>query len=110
MRTQRRVSTQRSQRSQRKPILVLFFVSVITAISVFDPSLRAQAALEAIPVRGHIYLIGGAGANITVSAGPDGVFLVDSGTAANADKVLAAIKVLQARLQLAIPPAPRSGA
>jgi len=73
--------------------------------------LGAQApAIEAIPVRGHIYLIGGAGSNITVSAGPDGVFLVDSGTAANADSVLAAIKALQARLQLALPAASRAGA
>ena len=69
-----------------------------------------QPAIEAIPVRGHIYLIGGAGSNITVSAGPDGVFLVDSGAAANADKVIAAIKSLQARLQLALPAAPRAGA
>ena len=84
---------------------------MIFAISVFNPSLRAQQPqIEAIPVRGHIYLIGGAGSNITVSAGPDGVFLVDSGTAANADKVLAAIKALQARLQLALPAASRAGA
>jgi glyoxylase-like metal-dependent hydrolase (beta-lactamase superfamily II) len=84
---------------------------VIFAISVLNPSLRAQqSAIEAIPVRGHIYLLGGVGANITVSGGPDGVFLVDTGTAANADKVLAAIKVLQTRLQLALPPAPRFGA
>jgi len=84
---------------------------VIFAISVFSPSLRAQQPqIEAIPVRGHIYLIGGAGSNITVSAGPDGVFLADSGTAANADKVLAAIKALQARLQLALPAASRAGA
>jgi cyclase len=101
--------SQRSQRSQRRASTVLI-VSVISAISVLTTSLRAQSTLEAIPVRGHIFLISGAGSNITVSAGPDGVFLVDSGTAANADKVLAAIKALQARLQLAIPPAPRSGA
>src|SRR5207302_3820102 len=80
---------------------------VVAAVSL----LHAQTPpIEAIPVRGHIYLIGGAGSNITVSAGPDGVFLVDSGTAANADKVIAAIKSLQARLQLALPAAPRAGA
>ena len=89
--------------------------SAISAISalifVSATSLSAQSpALEAIPVRGHIYLIGGAGSNITVSAGPDGVFLVDSGSAANADRVLAAIKALQARLQQTLPATPRSGA
>jgi glyoxylase-like metal-dependent hydrolase (beta-lactamase superfamily II) len=81
---------------------------VVTALSL---SLRAQQpTLEAIPIRGHIYLIGAAGSNITVSAGPDGVFLVDSGSAANADKVIAAIKALQTRLQMAVQAAPRSGA
>jgi glyoxylase-like metal-dependent hydrolase (beta-lactamase superfamily II) len=69
-----------------------------------------QPTLEAIPVRGHIYLIGGAGSNITVSAGPDGVFLVDSGASANADKVIAAIKALQAQLQMSASATARSGA
>ena len=83
----------------------------LSASALIVVALQAQApAIEAIPVRGHVFLIGGAGSNITVSAGPDGVFIVDSGTAANADKVLAAIKALQARLQLALPAAPRSGA
>src|ERR1041385_1265701 len=109
MRTRRRVSAQRSRRSPRRPLMGFVF-SVITVFSVFDPSLRAQQPqIEAIPVRGNIFLISGAGSNITVSAGPDGVFLVDSGTAANADRVLAAIKALQARLQLGISPAPRLG-
>jgi cyclase len=69
-----------------------------------------QSQIEAIPVRGHIFLIGGAGSNITVSAGADGVFLVDSGAAANADKVIAAIKTLQTRLQLFVPAEARAGA
>jgi cyclase len=86
-------------------------VACLAVIVAAAGVLSAQPAqFEAIPVRGHIFLIGGAGSNITVSAGPDGVFLVDSGAAANADKVIAAIKALQARLQLAIPAEPRSGA
>ena len=87
-------------------------ILAVSALALLGSSLIAQQApaLEAIPVRGHIYLIGGAGSNITVSAGPDGVFLVDSGSTANAERVLAAIKALQARLQLALPAAPRAGA
>src|SRR5262249_56268372 len=104
-----RRSTQNSQRSPRRILLVVF--SAIFAISAFESSLRAQQpTIEAIPVRGHIFLIGGAGSNITVSAGPDGVFLVDTGTAQNADRVLAAIKDLQQRLQLAVPAGARGGA
>jgi glyoxylase-like metal-dependent hydrolase (beta-lactamase superfamily II) len=48
--------------------------------------------IEIVPVRGNIYLLAGAGANITLSAGPDGVFMVDTGRADMADKVFAAIQ------------------
>lgn len=44
------------------------------------------------PVRGNIYMIAGAGGNITVSVGPDGVLLVDTGVAQMTDKVLATIQ------------------
>jgi glyoxylase-like metal-dependent hydrolase (beta-lactamase superfamily II) len=46
----------------------------------------------------------GAGGNITVSAGPDGVLLVDSGLASMTDKVLSAIQ--QLGLQLSVNGAP----
>jgi len=113
MRSGSRRRTRSTESTQR--FLSGTLVSVCSACSVlivvFVMSLSAQQApLEAIPVRGHIFLIGGAGANVTVSAGPDGVLLVDSGSAQNADRVLAAIKALQARLQQALPAAPRSGA
>jgi cyclase len=99
----------RSLRFSKRNLCALFGSAFIAVISI--ASLRAQQPkIEAIPVRGHIFLIGGAGSNITVSAGPDGVFLVDSGTAQNADRVLAAIKAMQERLQLALPAAPRAGA
>jgi glyoxylase-like metal-dependent hydrolase (beta-lactamase superfamily II) len=94
-----------------KKISACFASSALIVVTAFSLALSAQQpTIEAIPVRGHIFLIGGAGSNITVSAGPDGVLLVDSGTAANADKVIAAIKTLQSRLQMAAPAAPRSGA
>ena len=80
------------------------------ALAAQQPRAPQGARLEAIPVRGPIYLIGGAGSNIVVSAGPDGVLLVDSGLAQNADRVLAAIKDLQDRLQLALPALPRAAA
>ena len=64
--------------------------------------LAASAALaqqvQVLPVRGNIYMLAGAGANITVSVGAEGVLLVDSGSAQMSDKVLAAIKQLADRL------------
>jgi len=52
----------------------------------------APGDLEVLHVRGNIYILGGAGPNITLSIGKDGVFMVDSGRADMADKILAAIK------------------
>ena len=44
------------------------------------------------PVQGNIYMIVGAGGNVTVQTGKDGVLVVDTGLAPMADKTLAAIK------------------
>ena len=52
------------------------------------------AALETIQIRPNVYVIFGAGCNVTVHAGEDGVILVDSGSAAAADKVVAAVKAI----------------
>jgi len=54
--------------------------------------------IEIVPVRGNIYLLAGAGANITLSVGRDGVFMVDTGRAEMADKVYAAIQRLTIEL------------
>ena len=53
-----------------------------------------SAGLDVIPLRPNLYMIAGAGGNITVQVGDDGVVVVDAGSAANADAVVAAIKAL----------------
>ena len=66
------------------------------------PSQSAAAAqLRVLPVRGNIFLVSGAGTNITVSVGKDGVMLVDSGSAAMAEKTLAVIRDLSRRVTAA---------
>jgi cyclase len=50
------------------------------------------------PIRDNIWMLVGAGANITASVGPDGVFLVNAGEAAANERVLAAIEDLQDQL------------
>jgi cyclase len=50
-----------------------------------------------LPVQGNISMLVGAGGNITVQAGDDGILLVDSGVAAMSDKVLEAIQPLSKR-------------
>jgi len=65
--------------------------------------LGAQAAggsgeFRVLPVRGNIYVITGAGKNITASVGKDGVMLVDSGPANLAEKTLAVVRDLARRV------------
>ena len=63
--------------------------SLIAAASLFAQS---DGNLHVLPVRGNIYMIVGAGGNITVQTGPDGVLVVDAGYPQFSDKVLAAIR------------------
>jgi glyoxylase-like metal-dependent hydrolase (beta-lactamase superfamily II) len=58
---------------------------------------RARARLELLPVRGNIYMLTGAGSNITVQVGPDGVLIVDSGSGERSDDVIAAVRTLTER-------------
>jgi cyclase len=51
--------------------------------------------IEVLPVKGNIYVLMGAGANILASVGADGVLLVDAGTAAMTEKVVAALAQVQ---------------
>lgn len=55
---------------------------------------------QTLHIRGPVYMIAGAGGNITVSVGLDGVLLVDSGSTQMTDKVLAEIRRLQREVGL----------
>jgi glyoxylase-like metal-dependent hydrolase (beta-lactamase superfamily II) len=70
-----------------------------TGQTVWPPKLSAPAAgeVQILPVQGKVYMLVGAGGNITVQAGDDGVLLVDSGLASMSDKVLAAMKTVSTR-------------
>jgi cyclase len=54
----------------------------------------AYDKIETLHAAGNVYMLGGAGGNIAVSVGGDGVVMVDSGAAPASDKVLAAIRQL----------------
>jgi glyoxylase-like metal-dependent hydrolase (beta-lactamase superfamily II) len=60
----------------------------------------AAAPIRVLPLRGNVFVLQGAGGNITASVGRDGVLLVDAGSANTTDQVLAAIRQLQQRLDL----------
>jgi glyoxylase-like metal-dependent hydrolase (beta-lactamase superfamily II) len=53
--------------------------------------------VEVFPVRGKVYMLVGAGGNITVHAGDEEVLLVDAGLESMSDKVLAAVRSISRR-------------
>jgi len=58
------------------------------------PQRLAAGEVKAVPVQGNVHMIVGAGANIAVQVGEDGILIVDTGSGAANDKVLTAIKQL----------------
>lgn len=67
--------------------------------AVWPPRLSAPAAgeVQVLPVQGKVYIVVGAGGNITVQAGDDGILLVDTGLASMSKKVLSAIGTISRR-------------
>lgn len=57
----------------------------------------ANGELDILPVQGNVYMIAGAGGNITVQIGDMGVLVVDTGLAQDSDKVIAAIRKLSTK-------------
>jgi cyclase len=66
------------------------------ALSVRAVSAAAADAgpLDVVQVRKNFYMIAGAGGNIGVQLGSDGIVLVNAGAAESSDRVLAALKTL----------------
>src|SRR6202044_2824144 len=66
--------------------------TIAIAVCVFVSIPGWAADLEVLQLRPNFYMIAGAGGNISFQVGVDGVVVVDTGSAANADAVVAAIK------------------
>jgi cyclase len=58
------------------------------------PAGFSLGSIHVVPVQGNVFMLVGAGANITLSVGVDGVLFVDTGSANMADQVLAAVQQL----------------
>ena len=64
------------------------------------PSAQAPAAADGVhtlKVQGNVYMLVGAGGNVALQISDDGVLLVDTGTAANAEKLVAAVHTLTSK-------------
>ena len=61
------------------------------------PPDSSQGDVKIFHVQGNVYLLYGAGANVAVQIGDEGVVVVDTGSAPNRDKILAAIRKLSTK-------------
>jgi glyoxylase-like metal-dependent hydrolase (beta-lactamase superfamily II) len=79
--------------------LAFLFLGVFGSTSLVYPQEQKSMAteLELLPVQGSISMLAGAGGNITIQAGKDGILLVDTGLATMSDKVVEAIRTLSKR-------------
>jgi cyclase len=68
--------------------------SLLLATAALAVAQSQDSEVHVWPAQGNIYMIVGAGGNVTVQAGKDGVLVVDTGAANMSDKVLAAIKTI----------------
>jgi cyclase len=58
---------------------------------------RAQESIESYHVQGNVHMLLGAGANVAVQVGEEGVLVVDTGASASREALLAAIRRLSDR-------------
>jgi len=85
---------------RRRILAAIWAIAIAAGLSFHGAGQRAVArqeksgGLDVVQLRSNFYVIGGAGGNIVVQTGPDGVILVDSGRTAMADEVLATIRRL----------------
>ncbi len=77
---------------RRIPGTIARAAAVLVTISGLVAQQAPGTNLEVLQVRPNFYMIAGAGGNIGFQVGTDGVVVVDSGSASNADAVIAAIR------------------
>ncbi len=84
-----------SMQSRRRMSGIVFALAVIGLVPVAWPQTGANAdALDVVQVRPNFWLIAGAGGNVGVEVGADGVVLTDAGSAAAASRLIAAVAKL----------------
>src|SRR5580658_7449770 len=92
----------------RRGIAIAWLFGVVTGVTLVgardeprvqlaDRQTAESRDLDVIQLRPNFFMIAGAGANIGVQVGEDGVVVVDAGLAARADAVVAAIKKVTSR-------------
>jgi glyoxylase-like metal-dependent hydrolase (beta-lactamase superfamily II) len=69
-------------------------LALALALAAFQTSNFDRVEIQTVPVQGNVYMLAGAGGNVTVQVGSEGVMLVDTQYEQLAPKILAAIRKL----------------
>ena len=77
-----------------KKYLLAISLGLIVFVSVQAQDDFSKVEIKATKVAGNVYMLEGAGGNIGVSVGPDGILIVDDQFAPLADKIRASLKTL----------------
>jgi cyclase len=85
------------RRSIYASFTLLFLLAVASASMFAQQPAAGGTALETLRVQGNVYAIFGAGGNVTVQIGDEGIVLVDSGFAASAGALLGEVRKLSSR-------------
>jgi glyoxylase-like metal-dependent hydrolase (beta-lactamase superfamily II) len=78
----------------KRRVLLPLLCFLATAVYAQQPRNLNNVEVHVLPVQGNIYMLVGAGSNITVQVGKDGVLVVDTQYAPLSAKILAAIRTL----------------
>ena len=89
--------------SMRRAVILLTLLAAVAALAPVLRRLRRSAVpsesratqqpdVEVVQVTSDVYMIGGAGANVTVQVGSQGLFVVDTGSEAMSAQTVAAIR------------------
>src|SRR6185295_6587897 len=86
--------------NEDKTMKSVLFGLIVAALCCLDVTAAQQnqnlngVEVHVLPAQGNVYMLVGAGSNITVQVGSDGVLVVDAEFAPLSEKVLAAIRTL----------------
>jgi len=79
-------------------VLVLHAQQPVTTVPLTRPAPPLVVdGLEILPVQGNVHMIAGAGGNVSVQTGDEGVFVVDAGGAGHGERLLSAVTRLSNR-------------
>ena len=78
----------------RVPLTSSLIFAAVACVTMPRDVLGQQPPLETFHVQGNVYMIVGAGANVAVQTGDEGILVVDTGAVAAREQLLAAIRRL----------------